>query len=228
MAKFNLRVFKKGKPIYWIIGAVVVFVAFYMLFNRGGSSASGTTVIQSGGMSEQAQLAAAQIGAANQQAQLAASIELARVQGEKDAANLGAQVALAQLASGETVALSSLERESAIAAMNVNANLLMNEQNINYATESARIAAETQLGLREIDTNLLREQMRTQSEMFAVQSHNLIAQSVIGQIGNLKKKNRDEALIAISEGALGTTLDYTPRRGGFNPLKLVSPIANAI
>lgn len=226
MAKINLRVFKQGKPIYWIIGGIVVFVLFYMLFNRGApaTAGGGTTVVQSG-PSEAMQIAGMQTAAAIQSAQIAANIEALRVQGERDQAALAGQVALAQLASGERVALETLNAEREAAAINAQTNLLINEQTINYNLESARLASETQLGLRQIDANLISGQLDAQAEMFRdqlaanmamyqIQSQNLIAQTAFSQIGNLKKKNRDEALAYLASAFGDFPNTYVPQRGG--------------
>lgn len=259
--KFNLKVFKKGKPIYWIIGAVVLFVIFYMMANKGagssGSGGSGGQVVMQSGPSEAMQMAglqastalqvsAQEANAAIQAANIAAALEAARIEREYDTAGLGAQVALAQLTSGETVALAQLDTEKQLAALNVNANLLINEQNLAYSTESARVAAETNLAMREmevgfmnrtldaqvrsqeINAGLVAHQLETQAQMFETQSQNLIMQSLIGQTGSLKKKNRDEYAAHIANLALGHDSTYTPQRGGFNLGGLISPISNVL
>lgn len=203
MAKFSFRVFKKGKPIYWVIGAVVIFVLFYLMFNKGGSSSttSGGVVVQSTGPSEAMQAAALQASTVMQSAQLSANVEAARIAAERDASGLGAQVALAQLLSGEKVALANLSTGRDIAELNAQTNLLINDQNLSYNLESARVASETQIGLRGIDVALLNKQMDTQFAMFQEQSKNLIAQSLIAQIPSLKKGDRDSALISLAIGA---------------------------
>lgn len=216
MAKLNLAVFKKGKPIVWIIGAVVVFVLFYMLFNRGGASASaggGTTVVQSG-PSEAMQIAGMQTAAAIQSAQIGAGIEAARIQGQNTQAAMAAQIAAAQLASGERVALATLDADREAAAMNVAANIRISENTMNYNLESAKLASETAIGLKEVDAGILRYQLATNAAMFSEQSRNLIATSAIAQIGSLKKKNRDEALTAITASLTGTPNQYVAQGGG--------------
>lgn len=230
MAKLSLRVFKQGKPIYWIIGAVFVFVVFYLMFNRG-SGASGSQVVQTG-PSEAMQIAALQAGASQAAVQSAANIEAARIQASREQAALGAQVALAQLASGEKVALEQLALESGLGFANIQANILINDANISYALESARIASETQIGLRQIDVDLLNAQLEAQTHMFEVQSQNLLYQSLIGQTGSLKKKNRDEYAAYLASLMSGQQTAYIPQRsGGFglgDLFGVVSPLANAI
>lgn len=230
MAKISLRVFKKGKPIFWIIGAVLVFVIFYMMFNKGGSAArpaasgGGMTVVNSG-PSEALQIASMQAGAATQQLQLQAGIEAGRIQATREQNALAGTVALAQLASGEKVSLASIDADRFAAGLNAQTNLLINEQNLSYSLESARVAGDTAIAMRSLDVGVMTHQMDTQAAMFAeqldanrdmyaIQSHNLITQAAIGQIGSLKKKNRDEALTAIYSSATGTPNTYVPQGGG--------------
>lgn len=198
MAKLSLRVFKKGKPIYWIIGGVVLFVLFYMLFNKGGAASGGGGVnVVSSGPSEAMQAASLQASTAIATAQIGAGIEAARIGVQRDMGALQAQIALAQLGSGERVALETLEFERAMGLADNQANLLINEQNINYALESARVASETSLGLRKLETDMFSEQLAANRDMFAIQSQNLITQSMIAQVSSLKAKDRDTALAAI-------------------------------
>lgn len=227
MAKLNLAVFKQGKPIYWIVGAVVVFVLFYLMLNKGGSSSGATSYVATG-PSEAMQAQALQAGTAIQGAQIAANIEALRIQAGRETALAGATVASEQLASGERVAMAQLSHDTALANLNAQANMLINEQNIEYGIETARLAADTQLGLRALDIGLLQTQLETQAHMFQTQSTNLIAQSLIGQVGNLKKKNRDEALAYLASASLGTPNTYAPQ-GGINiPIEYIPSVAGYI
>jgi len=208
MAAISLKVFKKGKPIYWIIGAVVLFVLFYFMFNRGGgaATASGSTNYVTTGPSEAVQIASMQAGAAAQAGNLAASVEMARINSETVAAGLGAQIAMAQLASGENVALRQLIAQERLGEINAETNLLINEQNLSYSTETARIAADTNIALKNIDAGILTSQLTANRDMFAIQSSNMITQTLISQVGNLKKRDRDDALAGIG--------GYIPVYGG--------------
>lgn len=246
MAKISLRVFKKGKPIFWIIGAVIVFVVFYMLFNRGSGAAAssgGGVTVQQTGPSEAMQAASIQAATAIQGAQIAAGIELARVQATRDQAALAGQVALAQLGSGEKVALATLDADREAAVLNAQTNLLINDANLSYGLETARIAGETATALRAMEIGVMTHQMDTNAEMFryqtqanafmfAEQSRNLVTQSALGAIGSLKKKNRDEALTAIYAAATGTPNTYVPQSGGGfgfgDLLGVVSPVTGLL
>lgn len=232
MAKFSLKVFKNGKPIYWIVGAVILFVIFYFLFSRGApESSSGGVTVNSSGPSEQMQ--AAQLAASTQMqtAQLGAQIEMARVQGELASGQLGAQVALAQLHSAETIGMASLAQEGAIANLAAQTQIILNDQNVEYTLESARLASETQLANKLTDASILMYQMDTNRDMLQIQSTNMLAQSAIGQVSNLKKKDRDNALVALTASLTGNPVNYTQDKSGGGLgglLSFISPLANAI
>jgi hypothetical protein len=246
MAKISLRVFKKGKPIFWIIGAVFVFVIFYMLFNKSakaGASDGGGVSYVSSGPSEALQAQAMQVGAAIQGAQIAAGVETAKVQEQANEATLGAQVALAQLAAGQTVQLRSIDADLDVAHTNAAANVAINDANLNYGLETASIAATRDITLKQIDANTLAHQMDTnallvvhqldtQADMFAEQSKTLTQQSLIAQVGNVKKKQRGAALLDLAQGF--ATNDFArielPKGGGgfgFGDIVgVVSPLTN--
>lgn len=227
MAKFNLKVFKKGKPIYWVIGGLVVFFVFFFIIRSGGSTSS--TRVVSSGPSEAMQIANLQASTQLQAANISAGIEMARIAGEHDTNEFSANVALAQIMAGENVALQQMVEEVKLAKYNIDANMIINEQNLSYGMETARVASETALKSKALDIGLLTHQLDTQAAMFVEQSKNLTTQSLISQIGNLKKKNRDEALIAIGEVATGKDIDYVAQRGGgFNPFKVVGGVAGII
>lgn len=240
MAKISLRVFQKGKPIFWIIGAVVVFVLFYLMANRrsDASAGGGMTVVQSGA-SEAMQIAGMQTAASIQTAQIGASVEAARIQGEQNRNVLASQVAIAQLMSGERVALETISADREAANLNAATNLAINEQNTTYALESARLASETSIGLKGIDAAIVMHQLDTNAEMFgkqldtnammfAEQSRNLIATTALGQIQTLKKKNRDEALISLVSSFTGQPNTYIPQRDfGFGISDIVGVLSPA-
>jgi hypothetical protein len=141
------------------------------------------------------------------------------------------------------VALANLDTERELAFMNTQANLLINEQNLSYSLESAKVASATQIGLRELDVGLINRQMDTQASMFReqmaanadmleLQSRTMIASAAIGAVGNLKKKNQDEALTSIVSSLTGTPNTYVQRGGGGfgigDIVGVVSPIAGLL
>lgn len=188
MAKISLRVFKRGKPIYWIVGGIFVFVAFYLLFNKRSAAATGTTSYVATGPSEALQSQMAQINAGVQGASIAAGVELAKVQESQNEAGYALSAVLAQNAAQQTVALATLDTQRDIAEQGIAANVSMTASNNAYGLETARTAAQTQIGLAEISANTLTHQMDTQSAMFAEQSKNLVTQSLIAVAGSAKHK----------------------------------------
>lgn len=201
MAKLSLRVFKQGKPIYWIVGGVVVFVVFYMLFNKGGANAgSGNTSYVSSGPSEALQAAQLQTGASIQAAQIAANVEAAKTAAGLQEAQMGQEVALAQTDASRVVSLAQLANQSDLASINANTNLLINEQNLSYAADTAKQASQTQIALKQIDAATVAHQLDTNADMFKIQSQNLLSQSLISQIGNVAEKKRYDALVTVLTG----------------------------
>lgn len=205
MAVVNLKVFKQGKPIYWIVGAVVLFVLFYFMLNKSAPAAGGTQYVSTG-PSEALQAAQLQAGIQSAQIQASANVEAGKIAAANNAAVLSSQVALAQLSSGEKVALFQLARDADVAALNAETNLQIASQTMAYNLESARVASQTAIDMRAMETQLLKDQMNANAQMFAAQSNNLITQTLISATSNLKKKDRDDALAGIG--------GYVPVRGG--------------
>lgn len=193
--KLNFKVFKKGSPLLWIGGAVVLFVVFYMLSSKGSNSSNGGNVYTTAsGPSDASVAAATQLSMAQLQANVSANqmaTELAAVKeqtaGEIALANIGANVAFAGLAADQNVQLAALNTQKSIAEMNTE-----------YAIESAEIAAEVNLATVGIQRDMFAKQLDTNVTMLDIQSRNLISQSLISQVGSLKKKDRDQALTALA------------------------------
>ncbi len=205
--KMNLKVFKKGKPIYWVIGAVILFVIFYLVASRGAggnTAAKGTAggvVSYNAGPSDAQIMAASQISAMQIEANAAtnmSAMELAKFQEEASAAvtiaamenSLNALAVNAEQALGElayntdlTIGLASIDAQK-------EANYLQAE----YSITTARIASDTELGLRNIDRAMFADQLDNNRAMLEIQSENMIAQTALSQVGTLKKKDRDNTL----------------------------------
>jgi hypothetical protein len=213
--KFNLKVFKKGKPIYWVLGGLAIFFIFYMLFSRGGGGGGSATVVGSG-PSEAMQIAsmnaAAQTQALQAQVNMAANESAAGIA----IANLQANVALAELQAGREVSMANINQNAVLTMAGYDYQKQIAGWNFEYSLESARVAADTSLKAKGMDTALLMHQMNVNQEMFETQSNNLITQSVIGQIGNLKKKDRDEAFSAVLKTTMVDSGTYTDRFGSIS------------
>jgi plastocyanin len=194
--KLNLRVFKQGKPIYWIVGAVFLFIVFYLVLNKKpASDTTGTTSYVSTGPSEALQAQAMQINAGITTAQIGASVQVQQLQEQQSEANYALTAALAQVSAGQTVSLAGIDAQKAADAENAAANIQINQDNNSYGLETARVASQTQIGLAQISADTVTHQLDTNAAMFAEQSKNLVAQSLIASIANFKHKN--EALDTI-------------------------------
>lgn len=222
--KLNFSFLKKAKPIYWVVGAVAIFVLFYVIMNRGGkasNSGGGITTIVSGPTEAQtmasANLAMAQIEAnaatQNMQLQLAAIKE----QGAVDVAiaNLGAQYSMAETQAQADVAKYLAQTEGTIQLAGLDAQKEIAQMNAQYSYDTARLASEVAISSREIDAAILnnqltanvamfRETTAAQTKMYETQAGLLTQQSILATIPTLKKKNRDDVLLALTRsGTLG-------------------------
>lgn len=303
--KFNWKIFKKGKPIYWIIGAVFLFVIFYLISSGGSkatTSSGGITTINTGPSDAQvaasSQIALAQISAQAMQSQAALEYQAVqeRTAGEVAIATLDIQSRLAEsrLASETALGLGSQQITGQLAA--INAQMKSAEMQAEYSFATAKMASETNLAMYGLDTQvamknidaqleglrvtsnmniavqniqagvahhqidagvnmsqiaagvsmyqtdaqkdvalatiastntqaqinanlisqqlttnaqMLRDQLNANNEALQIQSQNVIAQSLIGQVGSLKKKDRDESLQIVSGYLTGNPVSYT-------------------
>jgi len=204
MKGFNLKVFKKGNPTFWIIGAIALFVFFYLYSSRGATksaSTGGGVVSYNQGPSDAQVSAAAGISAMQLQANaanFAAQLDYAKTQDQNDAA-----VAIANLES--QLGLVAVNKEAEIQLTGINAGrdvdlaALDNQKQIaylqtEYAIEGARIASEETITLRNIDRNMFADQLNNNREMLKIQADTMTNQALIGQVGSLKKKDRDDTL----------------------------------
>lgn len=198
--KLNFKIFKKGKPIYWVIGAVVLFVIFYFVASRGSSnSTGGVTTIQTG-PSEAMQAAQlqynAQIASANVAAQMQANqnltdFRIAELAASNEASNIQASADVAKY-------VASLDAASTAKALETQQNIY--DLQGQYSLETARTAAQAQLGLAELQASMFNKQLETNAQMFGDQLRAATAQTALSVIPTLKKGDRDAALISITTG----------------------------
>ena len=172
MAKFNWKVFKKGKTIYWVIGAIVLFVVFYLIASSGSGSKSsngpsGVTVLDQG----PSDTAIAAQAAVTQQ-QIAGHYDLAKLKEEA-----GAAVAIAQI-SGNTqdtanslaaqTAMNLASLEAGIQTAAINADLESIRLQSEYGLESARVAGQFNLAIHALDADVARTQLLEQTAQLAI------------------------------------------------------------
>jgi len=231
--KFNWAVFKKGKAVYWVIGAIVLFVIFYLLASGGSKSSSsgastnagGVTTINSGPTDAQiaaaASISAAQIQANAQTNQSNADLAALKEQvaGQVAIATLQTQSQLADTAAGSDVAkyLASVQAGAQTFALTEQTRQMALQGE--YSLETAKVAAETDLAGQALQAGVLVHQLDTNASMFnasiaantaalKIQSDNITMQGLISQAGNLKKKDRDEYLEILAGTSLGGGVNY--------------------
>lgn len=207
--KINWQVFKKGKPIYWIIGAIVLFVIFYLLASGGskssGSSSGGVTTVNTG--PSDAQVAAgAQVQMAQLQAQAAVNAASANLAAEQTQANAAVAVATLQAQNdalattiGGDVAKYTANLDATVQQSAITAQMQAIQTQAEYSFATAKTAAETNIAIQQINANVFANQLEANNEALRIQSKNLVDQTLIAQIPSLKKKNRDDVLLALTQ-----------------------------
>lgn len=220
--KFSLAVFRRGKPIYWVIGAVALFVLFYFMVSRQAPSAAssgGTTVIQSGpteaqqamqiqysmaSMQSNAGIQAAQIGANADiaMATLAAQVQLANTQASADVAKYTAALD-AQSQSEYTAA------QQTMLATQVAGAITTSQIQAQYGVETANIAAMSVLDQANVQAAMFSKQLDTNAKMFTAQMASANFQSLAAQVGNVKKNDRDNMLAMLIASNSGQALNFS-------------------
>lgn len=212
MAKFNLAVFRKGKPIYWIVGAVVLFVLFYFMASKGApkaSSGGGTTYVESGPSEAElsAQVALAGISAQTNSdaARVAGETAIARSQMETQIglAQINATIAAADIAANRELSALALTTDRDNQRAQLEASLDAINLQAQYGTEQARIATQGSIQALQIQT-------QAQQAMYMEQSRALGQQALIAQASTLKKKDRDNFLAGLAGLSNYRGVDYRP------------------
>lgn len=219
--KFNLAIFKKGKPIYWILGGIALFVLFYWIVSRGSSGASssgGTSVIQTGPSDAQV---AAQSQLALAQMQTQAGVTTAQNQNNADIAiaTLQAQVALANTQASADVAKYTAGLDASTQAGYIAAQQHMMEMQVagataqtqiqaQYGVETATIAAQSVLDQANVQAAMFGKQLDTNSKMFTAQLNAANFQSMVAQVGNVKANDRDNMLALLAASNSGSSLNF--------------------
>lgn len=148
MAKFNWKVFKKGKTLYWILGAVVLFVIFYLVASGGskssGSGSSGVTVMNAG--PTDAQVAAS---AQAQMAQISGHYQLAALTAQADrdvaVATISANAATAQNTAAAQTAQNIAALQAGVQTADINAALEATRIQSEFSLETSRVAGQLNL-----------------------------------------------------------------------------------
>lgn len=198
----------KKRPGLFIGAAVVFGLLLFAVTRSGGSaSASGPAVVSSG-PSEALQAQAMAINAGVATAQLSANVELQRgamelealsrqIEGQENLAVLAMRNELAQMETSR--AISSEQTAASLAALTAQLSYGMQTQEINNqaSVDMARIAADSntqqlminatmQSNMVAQTVGLQKEQLRTQSAMFAAAQETSFLQSAMATIPQLK------------------------------------------
>ena len=196
----NFAIFKKGKPIYWIIGGVVVFGLFYLAFNKGGSSSGGGITSVNTGPSDAAVAASTQLALAQTQANAGVAVATLQYNGTIAQTQAAADVAKYTAALDAQTSAATLDTQKAIAAINAE-----------YSLDTARVAAESNLAQWNINANVLTTQMTTQAQMFSDQLRASTTQAIIAQTPNIMLQDRDNILALAAAANSGVSLTYNDR-----------------
>lgn len=206
--KLNMKIFKGGKAIYWIVGGVFLFVIFYMIASKGSSGASSGVTVTSTGPSDAAIAASTQLAMAN----LSAGAAIQQTQN-----NNAAQVAIATLAaqtqSNETQAAADVAKYTA----NLDANTQMQYLNVQkdiahtnaeYSYDTAVVAKDTALGLQSLTNDALAKQLDANRAMFADQMQTARLATLVSGVNMLWEQDRDNALAIIATGQNHGSITY--------------------
>jgi tellurite resistance protein len=229
--KLNFKVFKKGKAIYWIIGAVVLFVLFYYIANRGSSSAGSTTVTNSGpsdaAIASGNQLAMAQVAAGAQtnqvNAQVAAAEYIAGIQGQTQMAQLAAGADVAKFTAGLDAQTNAyaLQTQQAIAAIGMQtqvdtaqiaSNTILGQAG--YQRDIAFAGFQTQQNIAQMQTGVSLAQIQANQNMYASYIDAAKLTTLAGVAANVVPVDRDNAFALLAATAYHVPLSYSDAGSG--------------
>ncbi len=207
MKKFSFAYVKENPVMFGAI--VVVFgLLFYLLINRG-SSAGGSTQYVSSGPSEGLQAASLSAGAAIQAKQIDAGIAAnanaiqlealtRQIDGAQNMAVLEMQQQARELAVTENLGSRQIDASLIALQSQLNSNLAVTESNNDFMVNYARVAADSAVTQLAIGAALQRDLSAQQLEGYKYGLDTSVKQAALSIIPTLKKKNRDDALIALT------------------------------
>ena len=230
----NMHVFKHGKPIYWVIGGLVIFYLFYRIASghKSTSSSTGTVTTVSSGPSDASVAASSAIT----QAQIAAN-------SNDNAATLAYQTAHDANAAGVAVATldaqahmydtsaaadvgkytAGLDAQTTLAG--ITAQMNENQVNAEYSFATAKVAAETNLAGQAIQASVINNSFATQLEMAKGQNETTIAlsnnetkafvyASTLANLGQVPSGDRDNLVALANANATGAHVTYVDTANG--------------
>lgn len=197
--KMNFAVFKKGKPIYWVIGGIVVFALFYLMFNKGAGSSSGITTVNAG-PSDAAVAASTQLALAQTNANAGVAVATLQYNGQLAQTQAAADVAKYTANLDAATSAATLDTQKAIAAINAE-----------YSLDTAKVAAETNIAQWTLNANVLTTQLQTNAQMF---SDSMKASVVNNLVAAAAQSPHSDIALATIGGELTGSGFSTPTLGG--------------
>jgi hypothetical protein len=238
MMKFNLAIFKGKNSIWWIVGAIILFIVFYMVASAGAPAKAGGLTVQNAGPSDAAIAANAQLTGMQLSAQAQvyqSQIELAALNAAANRdisiAQIQADTQLADTQASADIAKYVAANQTSIAQQQLTTQLAIARADMEYGLASSEVAAQTQLGLKAIDASTVQYQLKTNSDIImrqfesnerslAIQSQSLKDQAIISAVSTAPKGVGLQRIQAV----LGQPV--TPqKKGGFNIGSLISPVS---
>jgi len=205
--KLNLQVFKKHAG-WWLGGAVVIFLFFYLRANAAANAAnvaasSGTSVVDPNVLAAQTQIATAQLAANTQlgtiNAQANAATTIAQLQAQQSIDNTGVAAQVAEYTA-------NIQGNTNIAGITAQQNIA--QINAQAGVDTAQIASQTLLGQTQIQAGEFQAQVTSNQNMFLAAVQNQTTQALINQVGNLLPVDRDNGLALLASTITGTPTNY--------------------
>lgn len=207
--KFSFEYVKKN-PLLFTMIALVFGVFVLLMLNKGTSTSVATTGPSDAQINAQAALAAKQLDIAGQVQLGGLQISGLAQQGQNDLAlaQIAAQVNLANIAAQSHTDEIGVAASLAALTAQLSANVQMNNSNNQFQVDYAKIAADTSLHIVQVNSAL-------QAQLSHDQLTAYTTGAFLSQIGNLKKGDRDAALISLALGAPSSHGSVTgPALGG--------------
>lgn len=210
--KFSFDYVKKNPLVFG--GIFLVFgVLFWLYLNQGAETQQSVTYADSGPsdaeLAAQAALGQASI-AANRDTQLAnAQIAAIQIQGQNELAlaNLGAQVALADLGANERLQSKNLDYTRDALMYQLDTELALQEANNQFQVDFAKVAYDASTESTRINAALAAQMSSDQLKAFTTGA-------MFNSVQFVKKNDRDNAFALAAAISSGTPTTYKDRTSG--------------
>ena len=183
-----------------MIGAIVI-VALLILFVATRASEPATQVVNTGPseaeLAAKTQIALASIAAGVETSQAQAQVAAIQTQGQAELAlaNIGAQVSMADIQANERLTYKAQDAQLQALAAQLAADSAIVQSNNQFQIDYARVASDNALEQVKINAALQANLAQQQSDVFKYTA-------AISTIPDLKKKDRDNVLLALTGKAV--------------------------